>query len=130
MLHEDNPDQREGAVAAPRRRRFWSREEKLRIVAESREPGASVSLVARRHDVNANQVFTWRRLLRDGRLSGGEVGAFVPVRVTRDGAAGGTAPSSRAGRMEIVLGPGARVVVDATVDAAALARVLDVLERP
>ncbi len=44
-----------------RRRRRWSEAEKRRIVAESDEPGVSVSLVARRHDVNANQVFTWRR---------------------------------------------------------------------
>ena len=41
-------------------------------MAESLERGASVSLVARRHDVNANQVFTWRRLVREGRLAGGE----------------------------------------------------------
>ncbi len=128
MLHEDNPDEREGAVAAPRRRRFWSREEKLRIVVESREPGASVSLVARRHDVNANQVFAWRRLVRDGRLGGGGAGAFLPVTVIAG--AGPPEPASRSGRMEILLGPRTRVVVDATVDAAALARVLDVLERP
>jgi transposase len=46
---------------AKRRRRFWSGEEKRRIVAETYEVGASVSIVARRHDVNANLVFTWRR---------------------------------------------------------------------
>ena len=59
-------------------RRLWSREEKLRIVAESLEPGASVSRVARRHDVNANLVFTWRRLVRDGCLSDGEVADTAP----------------------------------------------------
>lgn len=130
MLHEDNPDEREGAVAAPRRRRFWSREEKLRIMAECREPGASVSLVARRNDVNANQVFTWRRLYRDGRLGGGKAGAFLPVMVRAGDPPPEPASSSHSGRMEILLGPRTRVVVDATVDAAALARVLDVLERP
>lgn len=130
MLIDARPEQREGAVATGRRRRFWSGEEKLRIVAESLEPGASVSLVARRHDVNANQVFTWRRLYREGRLGGGEASAFLPVTVMADGAVPDRAPSSRSGRMEILLGPGVRVVVDASVDAAALARVIEVLERP
>jgi len=48
-------------VVPRRRRRRWSDEEKRRIVAACREPGVSVSEVARRFDVNANQVFTWRR---------------------------------------------------------------------
>src|SRR5258707_3342469 len=43
------------------RRRQRSEAERRRIVAESFEPGASVSVVARRHDVNANLLFTWRR---------------------------------------------------------------------
>jgi Transposase/IS66 Orf2 like protein len=42
-------------------RRRWSEEERRRIVAESFEPGASVSVVARRHDLNTNLLFTWRR---------------------------------------------------------------------
>jgi transposase len=33
------------------------------MVAETLEPGASVSIVARRHDVNSNQLFRWRRQL-------------------------------------------------------------------
>src|SRR5215472_17883159 len=43
------------------KRRQWTRALKRRIVAETLEPGASVSIVARGHDVNANQVFKWRR---------------------------------------------------------------------
>ncbi len=43
--------------AEPRPRRRWPVAEKRRIVLESFEAGASVSVVARRHDVNANQVF-------------------------------------------------------------------------
>jgi transposase len=42
----------------PRRRRFWSSDEKRRIVAESLEPGASMSKVAQRYGVNANLLFT------------------------------------------------------------------------
>ena len=46
----------------PRARRRWPVAEKRRIVLKSFEAGASVSVVARRHDVNANQVFAWRKL--------------------------------------------------------------------
>src|SRR4051794_41958832 len=42
-------------------RRSWSADEKRRIVEESLRPGASVAVVARRHDLNANLLFTWRR---------------------------------------------------------------------
>ncbi len=52
------------ASEGQRGRRRWSEAEKCRIVAESEVPGSSVSVVARRHDVNANPVFTWRRELR------------------------------------------------------------------
>ena len=44
-----------------RRRRSWTRDEKRRIVDESLEDGASIAEVARRHDLNANHLFTWRR---------------------------------------------------------------------
>ena len=64
---------RAGAVA-PRRR--WSDAEKRRIVAESYQPGVSVSVVARRNDVNANLVFTWRRQFRE---QAGGAGGLVPV---------------------------------------------------
>ena len=42
--------------------------EKREIVEETLAPGASVARVARAHGVNANQVFSWRRLYRQGRL--------------------------------------------------------------
>ena len=48
-----------------RRRRRWSEARKRQIVAESYQAGVSVSVVARRYDVNANQVFTWRRQYRE-----------------------------------------------------------------
>jgi len=118
-----------------RRRRSWSDEEKRRIVAESRQPGISVSEVARRHDVNANLVFTWRRQFAE------EVPAFVPVVVPtgvepqapvapdQPPAAAAPAAADVGGRMEIVLAGGRRIIVDRTVSAAALSRVLGVLER-
>jgi transposase len=58
-------------------RRRRSVEEKLAIVRETFEPGATVSGVARRHQVNANQVFTWRKLYQDGSLSAVSAGEQV-----------------------------------------------------
>ena len=108
-------------------RRRWGEAEKRRIVAESYQPGVSVSIVARRNDVNANLVFTWRRQYR-------ERGGFVPVIVEPDrmlppppDAGSGAVPAT--GRMEIALADGSRVIVDREVDGKALGRVLSALGR-
>jgi transposase len=61
----------------PEQRRRRSVEEKLAIVRETFEPGATVSGVARRHRVNANQVFAWRKLYQDGSLSAVSAGEHV-----------------------------------------------------
>jgi transposase-like protein len=50
-------------------RRWRTLSEKRRIAVLTFEPGASVALVARAHDVNANQVFKWRRALKRGELN-------------------------------------------------------------
>ncbi|MGF6877239.1 IS66-like element accessory protein TnpA [Paraburkholderia sp. MM5477-R1] len=54
--------------AERRSHRSYSLEFKQQLVKETLEPGASVSIVARRHDINANVVFEWRRLYREGKL--------------------------------------------------------------
>src|SRR3981189_823955 len=61
-------------------RRQRSVEEKQRIVEETLEAGASVARVARRHAVNANQVFYWRKKYREGRL--GKTTTLLPVTVS------------------------------------------------
>ena len=58
-------------VAAAEVVRYRSAELKLQIVQETLAPGASVARVARARGVNANQVFAWRRLYRQGRLGTG-----------------------------------------------------------
>ena len=105
-----------------RRRRRWSAEEKQQIVAESFQPGASLAEVARRHDVNANLVFTWRRHA-GGKPAPENSIELVPVSITPE-------PSGTVGRMEIVLVGGDRILVGADVDAGALARVVKALSRP
>lgn len=117
-----------GSRSEPPRRRGWSGEAKQRIVAETYEPGASVSLVARRHDLNANMLFTWRRQARAAAsIAFGEAVRFVPAAIAAQPAA--TAASVRIGRMEIVLAGGERVIVGPDVDTAALARVVEALAR-
>ena len=63
-------------IAGRRSRRSWSDEEKQRIVAEAVLPGASVADIARRHGMNANLVFNWRKLARAA-LSVAELNALA-----------------------------------------------------
>jgi transposase len=56
-------------LTGPERRRRWTVAEKLSMVSETREPGATVSLVARRRGVSPNQLFAWRRLAEQGALT-------------------------------------------------------------
>ena len=50
-------------------RRHWTVNEKRRIVEESLSSGRSMASLARDHDLNANQLFYWRKLYRAGQLS-------------------------------------------------------------
>src|SRR5512132_1050793 len=89
------------------RRRRWSAEEKLRMVNELSRPGATVSLVARRNDINSSLLFKWRKLAREGAfgaLPDGDAG-FVPVRLASAPAPGETSPV-------VDGGPAARLVLD------------------
>ena len=56
---------------------------KRAVVEETLRPGASVALVARKHGINANQVFCWRKLYRDGQL-GTASSAMLPVTIEQD----------------------------------------------
>ena len=63
-IEEEGSGAGSGGHRVDLRRRRWSEAQKRQIVAESHEPGVSVSVVARRYNVNANQIFKWRRLYR------------------------------------------------------------------
>ena len=112
------------------RRRRWRLSEKQEIVAETLEAGASVSAVAQRHGMHPSQLFAWRKAARDGRLVEESRVEFAPVIVAAEPAAlPPPVTASAPGRMEIVLGNGRRVIVDNSVRATALARVIKVLDR-
>src|SRR3982074_3658727 len=113
------------------RRRRWSDDEKLRIVLESLQTPRAISSTARRHGISLSLLVMWRRPFRlDPTGPEAQQAGFVPAMVV---AAAETAPAVDAaqasGRMMIVVGKDRRVIVDTSVDAAALARVLQVLER-
>jgi transposase len=108
-------------ITGRERRRRWSVEEKLRIVAETQEPGVRVTDAAARHDVYPSLLFLWRRQVREGLL--GRTGSpdFVLVRLLTS-PPGPTEPArhavpdeSRATGLEITLPGGVRLHVrDAT----------------
>ncbi|MGE5769299.1 MAG: IS66-like element accessory protein TnpA [Betaproteobacteria bacterium] len=133
------------------RRRRFSLEQKLSILAEACAPGAVISAVARRHGLLPAQVFKWRRLAALGVIGipgASELPSFVAVEVAADAAKEGTAPGDvpaplesvpatlppasrgrdQPGVIEIDLGGERCVRVVGDVDADALRRVLDVLD--
>jgi len=118
-------------LGARDRRRRWSLEEKLRIVAESHEPGSSVRAVAARHDVYPSLLHNWRRQMRDGRLPASPVQHFLPVRVAEPVAAvpaQRSVPSPASGEtIEIELPDGCRLRVGNGVNAATLRCVIAAL---
>jgi transposase len=63
-LKSDVTTSRLEAITETGRRRWFSKDDKARIVEETLAPGAVVSDVARRHGVTPQQVFTWRRQAR------------------------------------------------------------------
>jgi transposase len=65
-------------LTGPGRRRKWSDDDKARIVAETTQPGAVVSVVARRWQVSPQQVFDWRRQARRA-LEAADAPAFVAI---------------------------------------------------
>ena len=108
-----------------RRHRSWPEALKREIVAASLTPGSSVSVVARRYDVNANQVFAWRKRYRGVSTEPAAL-QLMPVTVTPDRP---VEPAPAREPIEIELAGGYRVRVGNGVKASALRLVLDVLER-
>ena len=120
------------APKTPKRRRY-SIAEKRRIVEESFQPGSSVARVARAQGINANQVFSWRRLYQRGRLGGNvrpaPVAELLPITITDSPAAPVQAshPSSLpVGTIQLQL-PRGRLRIEGAVDPQSLRVVLELL---
>ena len=116
-----------GTNGTGRRNRSWPEALKREIVAASYAPGWSVSMVARHYDVNANQVFHWRKLYREGRLGSSTTTKLLPVTVGEERSIETLESlASRSGTMEIKL-PKGMVRVSGNVDVVALRAALECL---
>jgi transposase len=129
----------------PPPRREYTRELKLQVLKESFAPGSSASIAARRHNINANVVFRWRREYREGYFTNGVAPSdsglpdtgfmFHPVGLVDDhGSLRALPPPPKptptgrtAGLIDIRLQNGIVVRIGADVDDKALRRVLAVL---
>ncbi|TKA94279.1 transposase [Cereibacter changlensis] len=143
--HEDGDYRRIEVITGKRRRRNWTAEEKARIVAESAEPGASISDVARRWGVNRGLLTVWRRhvgLVQARPACGTAQGLhFVPISIADDdpplgrnldatvsGLASDPPGFAELGRIEVEIGRN-RMVVTGRVDPAVAAAMVAALRR-
>jgi transposase len=114
------------------KRRRWPEAVKRELVAATFEPGASVSIVARRHDLNANQLFKWRRQLEEARRTPMvEPGGLFPVEIGPGSPAGPVVEARPAagaeplvGSIEIALPGGVRIKIKGAVNPAAITAAL------
>jgi len=77
-ITEPDTFRRMEVITGVARRRRWPRSEKARIVAESYAPGASATAVAVRHGLHRNQIFAWRRQLRNRAALVGQAAGVCP----------------------------------------------------
>lgn len=109
------------------KRRHYSLELKRQVLAEAAAPGVSVASVARRHGLNANLIFNWRR-----RFGGDLTPAFAPVVISpavSELPEPAAAPRASSSRMEVVCHGGRRIELGPDFDATALSRLLALMER-
>jgi transposase len=121
-------------ITSIERRRRWSTAEKVRLVAAMDEPGAVVTEIARRAEVNASLLYRWRRGLKGARRTP----TFVPVRVAPEAsdACPESAPicspqsplsSAPPPSITIAFGEQVRLTIEGAPDAATLANVIATL---
>lgn len=119
------------------RRRRWSVEEKRAVVTEALSSG-NVIAAAKRHGIQAQQIYRWRERLDDRQ----NPTAFLPVSIAPDSVPLSPAPVldqsgqdhspavmlDRSPRIEIVLSAGRRIITDGSVDIDVMLRLARGLE--
>ena len=121
------------------RRRRWTSEQKLKILTEALEPGATVSVVADRNGISRSRLYAWKRLAQSGRMPGIALNGplrllFAPVRIEAASAAPVPAPAAtecpqrRPAAIEIALANGRIVRVEESIEPARLARLVAALD--
>ena len=127
-------------ITSVERRRRWSAQEKLRLVAESYRADGGVGEVADRAGLHRSLLQRWRRQVRDGMLVADRFGAsrFVPLAIDDRAAVATPALASAVagpphgavrGLVEIDLPNGCRVRIEQDIPTAALRRIIGALVR-
>jgi transposase len=118
------------------RRRRWTPAEKLRIVQESQAADATVSEIARRHDVHPNQLHSWRRQARIGVLAGADAGhgaregtRFAAVAIASEAVLPAVPSGPAAGVIEIEFATGGRMRIRGPVEACLVSALIETLAR-
>jgi transposase-like protein len=126
-------------ITGVERRRRWSAGEKVRIVAETEQPGAGIAEIARRYEISRGLLWNWRSQVRRGMLRPEPPSVFVPVQLlggppgAERAKCAGPSQSSGSGsavvdsKIEIALPDGTAIKVGHDVSLAALRRVVTVL---
>ena len=119
-------------VLGVERRRRWPDGQKVSILCEVGVNGATVSDVARRHDIVRQNIYQWRVELRRKGLWCGETARFLAVEIDSGAALHEPLPSAPVGlassSVEIVLNNGRRLRLDADVSDTVMARLIRVTE--
>ncbi len=127
-------------ITGVERRRRWSLEEKLRIVAETEQPGIGIAEIARRYEISRGLLWNWRSQVRRGVLRPEPPPIFLPIQTIGEPAngngAGRVEPASARGteqvpdgKVEITLPDGTSLTVGHDVGLVTLRRVMSVLRR-
>ena len=128
-------------ITGVERRRRWTLEEKLRIVAATEQPGAGIAETARRYEISRGLLWNWRSQVRRGVLRLEPAPVFLPVRTIREptnsnstkhveaSLGNGPDPAVSDGKIEITLPDGTSVKVGHDVGLVTLRRVMSVLRR-
>ena len=122
-------------ITSVERRRRWTVQEKLRLVAESYRAEGGVGVVADQAELHRSLLQRWRRQVRDGTLVADRQGAsgFVPVAIDDRAAVATTvvgSPHDAVRRLvEIDLPNGCRVRVEQDISTTALRRIIGALVR-
>jgi transposase len=137
--HEDSDYRRVEVITGRRKRRNWTPAEKARIVAESAEPGANISAVARRWGINRGLLLIWRRQVGLVKAKAGPETTpalqFVPITIADEerqpehSGAGKKEAPALAGRIELAI-DGSRLVLTGSVDPALAAAIVGALRVP
>jgi transposase len=135
--HEDGDYRRVEVITGRRRRRNWTPAEKARIVAESAEPGANISAVARRWGINRGLLSIWRRQvgLVKTKAAAETTAAlqFVPITIASEERqlehSGAGKKEASTGRIELEIGV-SRLVLTGSVDPALAAAIVGALRVP